>query len=51
MTQSRNQKRLARQLAEFRGCAYTAALNELRGLPAGTSWTEYVADVVSGVRP
>jgi len=51
VTQNKNQKRLARQLAEFRGCAYTAALSELRGLPPGTSWTEYVAKVITGELP
>ena len=51
MTQNKNQKRLARQLAEHRGCTYQTALNELRGLPPGTSWTEYVAKVITGELP
>ena len=39
---SKTTKRLVRILREIRGCSYTAALNELRNLPEGTAWREYI---------
>lgn len=45
MTTKNHEKRAARELAELRGCGYTAALAELRELPAGTDLRIYVARV------
>lgn len=45
MTDRRTEKKLARRLAKAKGRRYQGALNELRGLPEGTSWREYVERV------
>lgn len=42
---SKKVKRIVRDLQELRGCSYTTALAELRKLPEGTDWKEYVTRV------
>jgi hypothetical protein len=42
---SKSVKRIVRDLQEIRGIPYTAALRELRELPEGTDWKEYVRRV------
>lgn len=48
---SKSQKRIIRDLQELRGCSYTAAMNELRGLPEGTNWKDYVMRVAAEPAP
>lgn len=42
---TKSMKRLVRQLQELRGCTYGAALNELRNLPEGTSWSAHITKI------
>jgi hypothetical protein len=49
MTQNKHEKRAARKLAALRAIPYSAALRELRELPAGTDWAAYLARVAGGL--